>query len=437
MKLSLALTAFILSVGLVTGLIYQKKIGVLHENRLRLLSQAVKLGIELDDGTLSRKSETARLHREERNKLTNRVTLELASFARDMEQLKKDGREPNEAFNRNCMEVLQRLVTMNPEQLETVITDLRNEVSLNEDTRCTMISSAIVMLAEDHPDTALHLISASADLLTDSVMGQQAVLSSIKNFAKFDPHAALRWVEENSSAHPNIVGAEARYEVLAGAAETDPKIAFKLITELGFSESPGAVQSIVESAKTPEQRAAILSAFRDHLAGVNDGTEREALREEALSGLARGITGEGFDSVKAWAVQQKLSPEESDSFIAGISYDLTKTDTGRWIDWMAGTLPPDRIGARVGDLVGQWTQQDYLAAGHWLNAAPEGPAKTAAVRSYANTVARHEPQTAAQWAMTLPAGEERDATMKSIYENWPKSDAAAAEVFANEHNIAH
>ena len=87
-------------------------------------------------------------------------------------------------------------------------------------------------------------------------------------------------------------------------------------------------------------------------------------------------------------------------------------------------------------LIGQWTQQDYLAAGKWLKATPTGPAKDAAVSTYATTVAEYEPQTAVQWAMTLPAGEARHTTLQGIYENWPARDRAGAETFAKVHGLS-
>ena len=53
-------------------------------------------------------------------------------------------------------------------------------------------------------------------------------------------------------------------------------------------------------------------------------------------------------------------------------------------------------------------------------------------------MASYHPQVAAQWALTLPDGDERDATLKQIYQNWPKTDAAAIEAaaaFAKENGI--
>jgi hypothetical protein len=36
---------------------------------------------------------------------------------------------------------------------------------------------------------------------------------------------------------------------------------------------------------------------------------------------------------------------------------------------------------------------------------------------------------------TLPPGEDRDATLKTIYQRWPKEDPAAKEAFKQQHGI--
>ena len=151
--------------------------------------------------------------------------------------------------------------------------------------------------------------------------------------------------------------------------------------------------------------------------------------------MGRNLSGESFEAVQSWLSSAKLSPEESAKFSAGLSYEDTGKDTGRWIDWMASNLPEDAVRENTDNLIGQWTQQDYLAAGNWLTATPEGPTKNAAVATYAETVAEYEPQVAEQWAMTLPDGKQRQETLTNIYRNWPEEGKDAAEAFAKEHGI--
>ena len=94
------------------------------------------------------------------------------------------------------------------------------------------------------------------------------------------------------------------------------------------------------------------------------------------------------------------------------------------MDRVAGgaNLEGQTVAGPVRDLVGEWTQQDYVSAGKWLSAFPDGPAKSAAVEAYAEAVAEYEPHVAAQWAMTLPPGRARDSPC-GVYQNWPEAIA--------------
>ena len=102
---------------------------------------------------------------------------------------------------------------------------------------------------------------------------------------------------------------------------------------------------------------------------------------------------------------------------------------------MGATFPPGEGDDSIMKLTSRWTRDDYEAAGEWLVSAPEGPAKTAAIRGYAQTIFKHDPETAMQWIMTLPPSQERDDTLKNILLNWPKDDPIGASAFANENGI--
>ena len=99
-----------------------------------------------------------------------------------------------------------------------------------------------------------------------------------------------------------------------------------------------------------------------------------------------------------------------------IEHWRTRDDTGKWIEWMAEKLPAGDWESKAGGLMDQWTRNDYKAAGAWLNGAAEGPAKQAAVKSYAQAVAPYDPEVAGQWARTLPAGPEREQLLEAIAE---------------------
>jgi hypothetical protein len=127
---------------------------------------------------------------------------------------------------------------------------------------------------------------------------------------------------------------------------------------------------------------------------------------------------------------------ELEGLAGGLNHAVAESgEPGPWIDWIGRTLPSDKAESGIQEAVVSWTRNDYQAAGKWLASTPEGPAKNTAVRSYAETLSHYQPANAAQWAMCLRPGPDRDATLKMIYQNWPIEEPAAAAAFAKEHGI--
>jgi hypothetical protein len=431
MKFSLAASLLILVIGGATGLMQRGQGTQLRKEHAGLVAKARELGISTDVQTGDE-----RLTKRQRDESVKRAGLlggELAAFAKEMEQHEKNGGEHDEAFEKRAREMMTRLMELDAAGLKQVIAGLRDDAGLSDEMRRNLIGFSIMMLGESHPASAMAIYSESSDLLAGGPMGEHVAIATLESWAKTDPMAAIAWMRKNAGT--DLADETAKTAIISGLAANDPHEAFRMLAEIKPEDESSAIQILMESGKTPEQRTALLDALRGHLLTLPDGMDREELLAESLESLARNLTGERYDAVKSWLDASKLTPEQTSQFAAGLSYFNTKDDTGRWIDWMAENLPKDDIAENVDNLIGQWTQQDYLAAGRWLTAAPEGPAKDAAISTYAQTVAEYEPQTAVQWAMTLPAGQERQDTLEAIYQNWPKRDAAAAAAFAKEHGI--
>ena len=432
MKFPILSSLLILVIGSIMGGMHQQRLASLRADHLALVAKASSLGISL--GSMEDPRATKR-QREDTTNGARAMTAELIALAKEMERKQQSAGELDEPSNDKAMNLMNRLMELDASQLKLVVSGLRDDQTLEEKSRRNMIGFAIMMLGEDHPSAALALYAESADLLGGGVIGQQVVASSLRAWAKGSPLAALEWIRANEESHPEVANEEAKRTILAETALTDPKLAFKLIGEMKLDDPSAAIGELVESGKTPEQRTAILAAMREHLATLPDSEQRDEILQESLESMGRNLSGESFDTVKSWITRENLTSEESARFAAGLSYFNTKQDTGRWIEWMSTNLPENDAKECADNLIGQWTQQDYLAAGKWLAAAPEGPGKSASVATYAETVAEYEPQVAVQWALTLPEGAERKATLESIYQNWPKSDAAAAAEFARKYGI--
>lgn len=430
---SLSATVVILAIGGALVWRHQIQITTLQMESRNLAEDAEKLGISADPPG---DTPVTKRQRDDRANQALSMAKEFIAFGREIEAHdRQENDESDEAFEKRGLEMQAKLMGLDASQLKVLIASLRDDKTLSDEIRQNLICYSISMIGEDHPAAALALFSESADLLKDSLTGTSVVFSTLTNWAKKDPLAAREWIRNNAADHPDLADDDAKRCIVAGAAENDPKLAFNLIAEMHMEDASSAVQSIVEAGKSAAQRTAILDALRDHLATLPAGQERDDLLQESLETMGRNLTSESFESVQSWIAKSKLSPAESAQFAAGLSYFNTKQDTGRWIDWMGRNLPKEAVANNVDNLIGQWTQEDYQAAGKWLAAAAEGPAKQAAVSTYAGTVAEYEPQTAVQWALTLPAGEARQATFEAIYQNWPKGDAEAAAAFAKQYGV--
>ncbi len=434
MKFSLAATLLILAIGGATGWMNRHQLMALDDQRRSLVAQAEKLGLDAgptgDDGD----RHISKRNREDVSVEAMAMTAELVAFAREMEAREKSGSDSSPEDEAKGMDLMNRLMKLGPSQLTAVIAALRDDKSLSEESRRNMLGFSILFLGQDHPASALSLYADSAELIGGDI-GQQVVASALRQLAKDDPKGALAWLRRNEATHPDLVDDDAKRNIVAGAAIADPKLAFSMIADLHLDDPSSAISALVESGSTPGQRTAILSALRDYLATFPDSGDRDDILQDSLESMGRNLTNEDFETVKSWIKDANLSQDESAKFAAGLSYFNTKQDTGRWLDWIAGNLPESDARECADNLIGQWTQQDYLAAGQWLTSAAEGPTKNASIATYAETVAEYEPHVAVQWALLLPEGTERTTTLQAIYQNWPGNDKPGAAEFARQYAV--
>jgi hypothetical protein len=430
-KISIAATALILVIGGTTAVIRHRRFEHISREKHKLVEQAKDLGIPLPEED---QPATKKRPHIEANSQAAAVAGQMVAFAKELELREKSGDATDEDFEKRGLEIQARLLELGPTQIRAVIGVLGEANQLGEETRQSMICMVISMLGETKPAEALAIYAESAALLDGCATGSAVISSTLETWAKQDPLAALEWIRKNAELHPEMTDDDAKRDLVAGAAQKDPQLAFRLLGEIGVEDREVAIHAIVGTAKTPAKRTAVLDALRAYLPKLAEDDRGGVLRD-SLEVMGAEIAGEPFESVEAWMSEAKLTADERTGFASGLSYYNTKGDTGRWIDWMTANLPPEQLPENVGNLIGQWTQTDYQAAGKWLSQAPDGPAKSAAVSTYAAVVAEYDPQTAVQWALTLPEGSGRDDTMEAIYQNWPKKDAAAAQEFAKKHGI--
>lgn len=436
MKVSITLTVIILAIGLVSGFMHQEQVTLLRKDRERLATRAAELGVQVEFLRSSDRSKPSKRRQDNRDYSALPVFEQLSAYRRAMEELRKSGDDCGPALQNQGFDLMERLMDLDPKEMIQVIDTLVAEEPQpdHEDSRQQMIGLSIQMLAENHPDLALSLFTTSRNLIDELEHGETVIKTSLANWAQKDPAAALAWIQQNRENVPEIDRSEMISSTLAGAAKTDPKLAFKLLSETE-TDKAHVVGVIAEAAQSPDDRTSTLSAFRSYLRAVSDPQERDSLQRKLLGGFVESFSKESFETATNWMAGQDFSAEERDELVRALPEMATIEQSGKWIQWMAGSLPPEKLGERVAPLIGAWAGEDCHEVAKWLGEQPDGPAKTAAICAYAKTVAEHEPQSAVQWALTLPAGQEREDTLKRIYRNWPNKDAAAKAAFAAEHGI--
>ncbi len=439
MRISIALSVLILAIGATMGWQDHQRLVRVRESHDKLVAEALESGIALDPTNLESGVRFTKHEREDKEAIARLAASEFIAFAKEMEAKEKKGGMKDEVMQKKILAVMDRMMSLDSSQLKILIAEIKATSELNDEMRRGLVGFSIMSLADKHPQAALALFTESSDLFENDGMGKHVISSSLSKWAKDDPEGALDWVRKNGAKFPELVDDDAKQGVISGVASNDPKLAFQLIGELDFKNTDGAIRKIVGEANTPSERTATLAALEEHLATITDAKVRKDLANTATSQLAQGAAKDGFETGSKWITDAGFTPEQLERITGGgLAYSIKGEDTGKWIEWMGQTLPEGKASQGIGEMVRNWTQNDYQAAGKWLTTQPDGPTKEASVRSYAETVSKYDPDTAAQWAMTLPAGKDRTATLSTIYHNWPRNDDAskeAAEAFARQHGI--
>ena len=435
MKISIAASILILLLAALFGFHGHHQLFTVRETHAKLVASAKQLGISIDPSRPDALVRITKSEREDKEADAKAAAVEFIAYAREMEANREKGVSTDVAQQKRQMEIMDRIMSLDSAQLKILIAEVSAAKDLMDDTRQGLIGFSIMTLANDHPQAALALLTESSDLFEGSPVGSHVISSSLAQWAKDDPLATLEWVRNNSAKFPDLITEGAKRGLISGTAIQDPKLAFKLIGELGLEDPSQVVTGIVRAATTSEQRTATLAALREHLANLKDEKARKDLSDSTVREFAQNISKEGFEAGSQWITAAGFTPAELESLAGGLIYSIKNGENGRWIEWIGENLPPQKAANKIESMVRGWTQSDFQAAGNWINSVPDGPTKNTAIRSYAETVSEYEPETATQWALTLPPGKDRDSTLNRIYENWPKDDPAAKEAFKQQHGI--
>jgi hypothetical protein len=426
---------FILVVAALFGIQKHQRLVSMRGNHAELVAAAAQVGISVGPSNSDDPVRITRRERKNEEAEAKLVAAQLIALSNETEAIEKEDRRPDATERERIREIMGRVGSLDSTQLKILIDEVRATKNLNDETRQRLIGFSFMTLSNDHPQAALSLFTEAPDLLSEAHVSENIITTLLTAWAKDDPLAALEWVKKHTMKYPNLITDEARQGMIFGVASRDPKLAFELASELQTTEGPYYIRSIILAAETPEERTTALTALRQQVATLPDENAKNEATENAITIFGQNAANDSFAAGTKWIAEANLNVTELESFSRGLSASLQGDETGKWIEWLGENLPPEKSARNINNLVRSWTRDDYQAAGNWLTTTAPGPTKNEAIRSYAETVTRYAPLTAAQWAMILPPGKNRDQTLNKIFQSWPKNDAPAREAFKQEYGI--
>ncbi|RYD23983.1 MAG: hypothetical protein EOP88_01970 [Verrucomicrobiaceae bacterium] len=361
----------------------------------------------------------------------------LIEFAREIEH----GSESSDTAllddrDQRMLDWQRRLLALEADEMNRLIAEISETTDLEYEGRRQLLLMVFETFAQSHPGPALDAIATSPDLLADDWDRAAVVTAALVRGMETDPAISTDWWKKHSDLFPSESRQAVTERLIGATSLLNPKTAFQLIGNLGNLDPDYAVGMITNSARTDEQRAATLAAFRDYLITVEDPKLRKTLHWEGISSMISSALHGGVDHAIGKIGNGSFTPDEIEAFAARTIPSFNEGDAPKWIDWLAKNIPEETVSKQViPGVFFEWAGRDYQAAGEWLTQLEEGPVKISATNVYAYSLADHYPDDAARWALTLPSGENRDFLLPRIYGAWKKKDPAAAAVFAEQNGI--
>ena len=467
MKFSILSSAVIVVITAVIAVLQGGRLSELTEEQETLETRAVALGLSID-GAPAAKSELEAAARggssssagsgkqggrtqsgstpADPRKAAEEFANELFALATRMKELQKAGEAPPPELERQLVGFLARFMQLDPEVIPHLITLVRNNDSFAEQEKQGIMMLSLASMAKASPEAALNLYINSRELLGDEA--RQAVTMALGNWAGQDPRAALAWIDRHFEDLPEDATEGARALAIANAYKSDPTFAVEKTLALEKDGVLQLTQMLGRVLPTPEEQLTLLRKIEGGLGelptdpnGINEeaiktATNDQVLRGGLIIGLGGALARQSFESASEFLDSANLTPIETIIVAKGVAGNVRELrEPGKWINWLDENSPPAERGQSTAQLVKQWTERDFRATADWIGQQPQGDLRNRATFSFAETVAPHEPDAAADWALTLPPTPERSVLLKEIHTHWQGKDADAAAAFAAKHGI--
>jgi hypothetical protein len=413
MKGSLLTSALILLVAALLGWREEQQLSRKKEANARLVTEAAAIP---NVAAKTPKSAAIRNNRLDRRKEDLAMKAEVKALARDYFALFRDydekiSRKFSEEFTKLQANIKSRLEGLNPSAIQQFLAECYNTPDLNLRIKRDVNFYVRSVFISKYPLEMAGMMVNSPELFGINENG-------VPEGYVQDPFQHLVYYYSYEKKDLQLV-----FQCLAQAP---PEFQSKYIG--------GTLDHYVQS---PPERSELLEAMRDFASTP----EQKELVNSKLSELVfgRSEAKSSFIEVSDWIRSANLSRDELVAATKEMQEKVRVGETGQWLDWLARSeLPVELSKERAFQLATEWTEKDYLAAGKWLNSAPDSPEKSAVTSAYAAKVYPYDPEVAMQWMQSLPQGPDRTKALQAIYQGMQKNenyDSEVVKAFAREHGL--
>lgn len=356
---------------------------------------------------------------------------DLVAFATEMEAMRESRREPDMAARSRMLEIMDRFLSLTDSDLDVLVDELVVQ-DITPKMRSELIGGSLMMMAQNNPEATLRLLARTEDMLAGNFNANWIRQSCAMALAAQDPAKAAAWLERMETESPDQVEAGIRGSMIGAMADRDPVTAWRIAMKGG--DTAGMLRQLGAGIRSDAARDVALALLRQHVSA--DPANAGPVTEAFLRGLGTGLVVSDFETASGWLANAELDEGIRDGILAGVLDAAGNVDPKPWLDWMQRNISEETAAGRIDGAIRSWTRRDFNAVGEWLNSQPQGALRNSATRTFAETLAPYEPEAAAQWAVTLPDGPEREGLLSRIYQQWSAKDAEAAAAFAGEHGIS-
>jgi len=296
--------------------------------------------------------------------------------------------------------------------------------------KTALTNSFVRALTQARPSEALMLLESLPEYDGKTADTRSAFLRCLPA----DPALVVRAFERLEAYNsPAVQDREIVKAFFRAQARVEPEIAVaRMLSPRGIELLPDlSGLNISEELRDFREHHAFLSALRTEGMKFSGSARLESVRTSYLGSLRQKM--DGWPSEEALRIiKTEFTPKEQRQHV----YTLpAPDDPERWADWVVKMDWDNKLNHPIGGFIRNWGTADPAGARAWLDQQPDSPVRNNAINNFALQLSSRRPSAAAEAALLLPPGRDRNHALKIISNSWKEQDPAAYAAFATRNGL--